>query len=143
MIAIHTALQCLSEVHASPTGDVGLWHVAFGTDMSGDGVGAPALPALPGQPASAGATGKRNRYKFRLWTVPINRLMLNESINDVLLTKRRDRKRNVARVASQCMGSTTGMVRVAPMVDTTSDSPRRGRPTAPEAASDVEKGVIL
>ena len=36
--------------------------------------------------------------------------------------KRRDRK--VARVASRCMGSTTGMVRVAAMVDTTSDSPR-------------------
>ena len=55
--------------------------------------------------------------------------------------KRRDR--NVARVASQCVGSTTGMVRDAPMVDTTSNSPSRGRPTAPEAASDVEKRSVL
>ena len=75
--------KCMLHQH---TGDVGLWHVAFGTDMSGDGVGAPALPALPGQPASAGATGKRNRYQIRLWTVPINRFMLNESINNMLLT---------------------------------------------------------
>ena len=55
--------------------------------------------------------------------------------------KRRDR--NVARVASQCVGSTTGMVRDAPMVDTTSDSPSRGRPTAPGAAFDVEKRSVL
>ena len=57
--------------------------------------------------------------------------------------RRKRRDRNVARVASQCVGSTTGMVRDAPMVDTTSNSPSRGRPTAPEAASDVEKRSVL
>ena len=57
--------------------------------------------------------------------------------------RRKRRDRNVARVASQCVGSTTGMVRDAPMVDTTSDSPSRGRPTAPGAAFDVEKRSVL
>ena len=54
--------------------------------------------------------------------------------------KRRDRK--VARVASRCMGSSTGMVRVAAVVDTTSDSPRWCRPTTPAAAFDVKKGSV-
>ena len=62
-------------------------------------------------------------------------------LGDRRRVKRRDRK--VARVASRCMGSTTGMVRVAAMVDTTSDSPRWCRPTTPAAAFDVEKGVCL
>ena len=35
------------------------------------------------------------------------------------------------------------MVRVAAMVDTTSDSPRWCRPTTPAAAFDVENGVCL
>ena len=68
-------------------------------------------------------------------------LTVADSSGDRRRWKRRDRK--VARAASHCMGSTTGMVRAAAMVDTTSDSPRWCRPTTPAAAFDVKKGVCL
>ena len=64
-------------------------------------------------------------------------LTVAESQGDRRRVKRRDRK--VARVASHCAGSTTGMVRVAAMVDTTSDSPSLWS-THSAAAFDVEKG---
>ena len=67
-------------------------------------------------------------------------LTVAESSGERWRWKKRDRK--VARAASHCMVSTTGMIRVAQMVNMRADSSRRGRTITSVAAFDGEKWSV-